>query len=271
VQTGSAQNVAATSAVLTGTVNPLGHGTNWHFEYGPTIAYGSATPNKNAGGGSTAVNVTAPITKLTPGTTYHFRIVATSNAGTSAGADATFTTVSPVTVTASARTVVYGGSVRLSGVVAGGKPGVTVTLFVRRYPSTSYVAGTTVLTGAGGAWSLSVRPKILTSYEASANGSTSAAVAVGVRPRISLSVRTGTVSAKVTAARSFARRYVVLQRFGGGSWHAVARKALNRHSAATFPTRLLSSGMSTIRVTISTNQAGVGYLGGASPKRIVRR
>jgi hypothetical protein len=88
VQTGTAQTVATTSATLTGTVNPLGHPANWHFEYGPTIAYGSTTPNKNAGGGSTAVSVSAPIAKLTPGTTYHFRIVATSNAGTSAGADA---------------------------------------------------------------------------------------------------------------------------------------------------------------------------------------
>jgi hypothetical protein len=148
---------------------------------------------------------------------------------------------------------------------------VTVTVFVRRYPSTSFVAGSTVLTGTGGAWSVTTHPKILTSHEASANGSTSTAVAVGVRPRISLSVRNGTISTKVTAGKSFARRHVLLQRLGGGSWHTVARRALNRHSAATFPTKLLPTGTSTIRVTISTNQAGASYLGGVSPKRIVRR
>jgi hypothetical protein len=271
VQTGAAQTVTSTSAVLTGTVNPLGHGTNWHFEYGPTIAYGTNTPNKNAGGGSAAVSVSAAVAKLTPGTTYHFRLVATSSAGTSAGADATFTTVAPVTLTASAHSVVYGSTVKLSGVVTGGKPGVTVTLFARRYPATSFVATATVLTGAGGAWSLTARPKILTSYEANANGVTSAAAAVGVRPRVTLSVRGGTVSSKVTAGKSFARRHVQLQRLGGGRWHTVARKTLNRHSAAAFSTRLLPSGRSTIRVTISTNQAGAGYLGGVSPTRVVRR
>jgi hypothetical protein len=109
--------------------------------------------------------------------------------------------------------------------------------------------------------------QILTSYEASANGSTSAAVAVGVRPHVSLSVHYGTISTKVTAGKSFARRHIALQRFGGGSWHTVARRALNRHSAARFPTKLLPSGTSTIRVTISTNRAGAGYLGGVSPKR----
>ena len=104
VQTGAAQNVSTTSATLTGSVNPLGRGTNWHFEYGTTTSYGQNTPNENAGAGSTALNASAAIAKLAPATTYHYRLVAKSGIGTSTGTDATFTTLSAVTLTASALT-----------------------------------------------------------------------------------------------------------------------------------------------------------------------
>jgi hypothetical protein len=81
---------------MTGTVTPNLRSTQYHFEYGTTTAYGSSTPDGDAGAGGAAVPVSAPATGLTPATTYHYRLVATSADGTAAGADMTFTTANPL-------------------------------------------------------------------------------------------------------------------------------------------------------------------------------
>ncbi len=99
VVTGAASSVGQTSATLNGTVNPNGQTTTYHFEYGSLgdCAVPSnnctSTTGQNAGSGSGAQPVTAGLTGLTDGTTYHFRLVAQNATGTSAGSDHTFTTV----------------------------------------------------------------------------------------------------------------------------------------------------------------------------------
>jgi hypothetical protein len=90
--TGSASNAAESSATVSATVNPHGTDTHYHFEYGTTTAYGTNTASANAGAGNTDVGVSASLTGLAAGTTYHYRIVASSSAGTATGADQTFTT-----------------------------------------------------------------------------------------------------------------------------------------------------------------------------------
>lgn len=87
--------VTPTSATVKGSVNPHGVATTYHFEYGTSSAYGETTSSKSAGSSQTAQNVSAHLTGLRPGTTYHYRVVATSSAGTSTGADRTFTTAKP--------------------------------------------------------------------------------------------------------------------------------------------------------------------------------
>jgi hypothetical protein len=44
---------------VTGTVNPNGQATTWYFEYGTSTSYGSKTTDKNAGSGTSAVDVSA--------------------------------------------------------------------------------------------------------------------------------------------------------------------------------------------------------------------
>jgi hypothetical protein len=92
--TGAATVVAQTSATLNATVNPNGSEvTECTFEYGTSTSYGStAACSSDPGPGSSAVPVTASISSLSAGTTYHFRIVAKNAGGTSQGSDATFTT-----------------------------------------------------------------------------------------------------------------------------------------------------------------------------------
>jgi hypothetical protein len=63
------------------------------FQYGTSETYGSsASCSAPPGSGSSPVAVSAPVAGLKPGSTYHFRIVATNAGGTSYGSDATFKT-----------------------------------------------------------------------------------------------------------------------------------------------------------------------------------
>jgi hypothetical protein len=95
VTTGAASSIGQTSATVSGTVDPNGQATTYHFEYGTTTGYGSNTANSSAGSDSSAHSVSANLTGLSPGQTYHYRLVATNATGTSQGSDQTFTTSSP--------------------------------------------------------------------------------------------------------------------------------------------------------------------------------
>ena len=92
VATTAPRDVAAASVLLTGTVTPNGGETTYRFEYGPTTAYGLATPAASAGGGSSPVAVEARIRGLTPTTSYRYRLVATRGTQTAVTPDATFAT-----------------------------------------------------------------------------------------------------------------------------------------------------------------------------------
>ena len=270
--TGAATGVTGTSATLTGTVDPAGHATSWHFEYGGTTGYGAKTSTQNAGSSVGARAVSLPIAGLMPGLTYHVRLVATSSAGTGLGADATFTTVgSAVTMSVSRRTVVYGRRVTLRGTVSSGQANASVAVFAARANAGSFTAVTTVLTGAGGAWSLSVKPVIRTRYKVLFSGG-SAVTTVFVRPAVSLvALAKGRFSTRVAAARSFAGRIVQLQRRRlDGSWLTIGRTRLSARSTAVFHPRL-PRGRSFLRVAISAGQAGSGYLAGFSAQVSHRR
>lgn len=85
-------DVTLTSATLHGKVDPHGCATTYHFEYGTTTAYGSVTADTAAGSGTSSLLAATPITGLAAHTVYHFRIVATSAAGTTEGSDVLFRT-----------------------------------------------------------------------------------------------------------------------------------------------------------------------------------
>lgn len=90
--TNSATNVTLTSATLNGTVNPNGLETTYYFEWGLADSYGNTTNSHSVGSGTSAVAVSANLSVLTPGTTYHYRLVATNSSGTGYGTDRTFKT-----------------------------------------------------------------------------------------------------------------------------------------------------------------------------------
>jgi hypothetical protein len=89
-----ASAVGANSATLNATINPDGLATTYRFEYGPTAAYGSTAPapEGHAGSGVADVTVSLLVQGLSPGLTYHYRVVAINSLGATEGADRTFTT-----------------------------------------------------------------------------------------------------------------------------------------------------------------------------------
>jgi hypothetical protein len=94
VTTSSPGDVGKSSATVSGTVNPNGQSTTYYFQYGTTTSYGTQTSPSQVGSGSTPVGVHQAIFGLSPNTTYHYRLVAQSSAGTTDGADKTLTTPS---------------------------------------------------------------------------------------------------------------------------------------------------------------------------------
>jgi hypothetical protein len=92
--TSSPTAIGLTGATLNGTVNPHGHATTYQFQFGTSTAYGATIPIPagDVGSDSTTHAFSRVIAGLTPGTTYHYRIVATGLGLTVSGADMTFTT-----------------------------------------------------------------------------------------------------------------------------------------------------------------------------------
>lgn len=123
VSTSPAVVIDSSRATLNGSANPNGVSTVY-FEYGPTTAYGSRTPDRDISG-NTSRSVAASLTGLSGATTYQFRAVLFNAAGTIYGANRQFTTApnppvaatgAPANVTASTATLV--GAVNPNGVQA---------------------------------------------------------------------------------------------------------------------------------------------------------
>jgi hypothetical protein len=92
VVTGGAINVGKTVATPTGDINPEGATTTWVIQYGLTSAYGLQNFPATLVGATTPIAVSAELTGLSPGTLFHYRIVAFHGDIASPGADATFFT-----------------------------------------------------------------------------------------------------------------------------------------------------------------------------------
>jgi hypothetical protein len=93
VTTDPATAVTSTSATLAGTATPSGWATSGFLRYGTaTGTYGLSTPSQALGTGTLPISFTAPLTALTPSTTYYFVAVAATANGEAVGAERSFTT-----------------------------------------------------------------------------------------------------------------------------------------------------------------------------------
>lgn len=287
--TTAATAVTETTATLNGTVDPEGNDTSWYFEYGTTTAYGSKTPTGGPEKGQAAKPVSANVTGLTAGTTYHYRLVATSAAGTSNGADMTFTTGAPgtspgITIAASRKAVTFGSAVTITGRIVGpDNAGQSVTLEFSDTPtSTTFsTTGQTATSDATGAFSFTVNPAATRRYRVTTkgkNGSTSNEVTVGVRLLVGIDVsdRTPRKGQKVFFSGSVLPGHdgviAKIQRRTAKGWRTVKTTALiaaspladgTTRSTYTKGVRVRSDGTYRVRVTPGDGD----HLRGTSPKR----
>ena len=233
VTTSPATGVGATSATLTGKVNPNNLATTYFFQYGRTRTYGSQTPTQ----GPTAavkqnINVSAAVAGLAPGTTYHYRLVAVNSSGTRRGGDRTFTTTASVSLRLRPNPIVFGGAVLLFGQVFSGAPGgITVTLQENPFPFAGFTVVATTRTDPLGRYSFSRAPGVNTRYVVVAStrphSTQSAPHLVFVQIKLTLGVsstrprRGQGVTFSGTATPSQNGRLVVIERLVGRSWRIV--------------------------------------------------
>ena len=93
ISIGNPSQITDGSALLSGTVNPMGVSTTAMFRYGPTQSYGTTTPAQAMGSSASNVRLTGTLSALTGATTYHYQIVSTGSGLTYYGPDQTFTTL----------------------------------------------------------------------------------------------------------------------------------------------------------------------------------
>jgi sugar lactone lactonase YvrE len=89
-----ATDVTLSSATLNGTVNGGDTMASYYFEWGTNITYGNFTATNSVSNNlNVAQAVSATLSDLSPGTTYHYQLVAFNALGSSYGGD--FTVVTP--------------------------------------------------------------------------------------------------------------------------------------------------------------------------------
>jgi plastocyanin len=161
--------------------------------------------------------------------------------------------------------VVFGDKVTLSGVVSSHKGGEQVTIYYQPYPQSNLISLATVLTGADGSYNYIVAPQIATNYEATWKGAYSTPTSVQVQPRLTIGRNNGWVI-HAYGGRSFAGKAVQFQRLNTatGQWVTLKKLLLNSKSGAKFELKL-PKGMNQLRLTMSVNQAGAGFLGAIGP------
>jgi phosphodiesterase/alkaline phosphatase D-like protein len=128
-ETLAATNIGFTTAVLNGMVNANGNSTTVTFEFGPDTNYGrTAVATQSPVTGSTDTAVSVNVAYLSPNSTVHYRVVASSSSGTTYGSDMTFFTgaAAPTAVTAAASDIGT-ESATLNGLVNANNAETTVT------------------------------------------------------------------------------------------------------------------------------------------------
>jgi len=95
VSTPTVTGTTTTNATVNATINPNSGRTYYHLEYGPTTAYGTTTPTVAIPAATTPTAVQVDLSGLSPDSTLHYRLVATSDGGTTAATDGTLETASP--------------------------------------------------------------------------------------------------------------------------------------------------------------------------------
>lgn len=176
-----------------------------------------------------------------------------------------------VSIASSAGTVFYGAGIRLTGLISSGAANQTVEIWSRPYGQGSFQKAAELKTVAAGGYDWSDVPDILTEYQAKWGSRSSAVITVGVRPRITFVRRAPYFTVSARAQSSLAGRWVYLQRRSPlAQWVNVKKVRLGDTGARRFAYRL-KKGRNVLRMFMTTNQAGAGYLWSHSRTLFIRK
>ena len=112
-----AKELTARTATLNGTLNAHGSATTYHFNYGPSSNYGAHTPEIDGGSADGDLTVSQKVADLSPSTSYHVQLVATTDGVVRTGGDGMFRTSPAPTATAAFPTGVSTSAATLAGTV----------------------------------------------------------------------------------------------------------------------------------------------------------
>jgi plastocyanin len=176
-----------------------------------------------------------------------------------------------VSIGSTAGTVFYGAAIRLTGVISSGASNQLVEIWSKPYGQSSPMKIADLRTVTGGGFDYPTIPKVLTEYYARWGNRQSATITVGVRPRMTFTRRAPYFIAGARAQSSLAGRWVYLQRRSPlAQWVNVKKVRLGSSGARRFTYRL-RTGRNVLRLFMTTNQAGAGYLWSHSRTLLVRK
>jgi hypothetical protein len=260
VSTRAADQITPQSARLRGSVNPRGAPTSWYFEYGTTKNYGRKTASTDAGSGTKALGVSVGVSGLKPVTTYHFRLVAFSTAGTTRSGDRSFKTPqipTTSTIAVAPNPAVFGAPVLVNGNLTGPSVGgKDVALEGNPFPFAAGFSqfGNTVVTGADGTYGFVIPAGVTTQLRVATRQSprvTSPVVQLTVALKATLRVRAshhehGVFSIAGGVAPARVGNEVLIQRETSRGWRTVTktrtRAATGNHAKFRKRTRIHKGG-----------------------------
>jgi plastocyanin len=176
-----------------------------------------------------------------------------------------------VTIGTTTPIIDYGQTTHITGAVSSAKAGETVTVWAQPYGTVSPVQVATLLTAANGVWDIVVKPTQLTTYFARWKSLVSQSVGVQLRPSIAFSAAKRWGSVKVKADRSLKGKKVYLQKFTRfHEWVKVRPVILGNGSSKRFLLMLPRGHRYAVRIFMSLNQVGAGYLDGYSRTLVVK-
>ena len=176
-----------------------------------------------------------------------------------------------VSIASSAGTVFYGAGIRLTGLISSGAANQTVEIWSRPLGQGSFQKSAELKTVTAGGYDWSDVPDIMSEYQAKWGNRSSAVITVGVRPRITFIRRGSSFITSAKAQSSLAGRWVYLQRRSPlAQWVNVKKVRLGDTGAKRFSYQL-KKGRNVLRIFMTTNQAGSGYLWSHSRTLLIRK
>jgi plastocyanin len=176
-----------------------------------------------------------------------------------------------VSIASSSGAVFFGAAIHVTGFISSGAANQTVEIWSRPVGQGSFAKAVELKTVSGGGYDWSTIPDILTEYQAKWGSRSSIVASVAVRPRLSFIRRAPYFVASAKSGSSTTGRWVYVQRRSAlGQWVNIKKVRLGSSGARRFKLTL-KPGRNLLRLFMTTNQAGSGYLWSNSRSLLIKK